>query len=125
MSHSPFWDSREFAVTEGVFLAAAARARAAAQATKPTAIAVIGPDHFRNFFYDVMPAFCIGTDEISSFGDYRTPRDDLPAASAGAPSPPVVLARVRYLNTANLRLRSLINPDPSVELETVLLVTNR
>jgi 4-amino-4-deoxy-L-arabinose transferase-like glycosyltransferase len=53
------------------------------------------------------------------------PERDLPAASAGAPSPPVVLARVRYLNTANLRLRSLVNPDPSVELETVVLVANR
>ena len=86
MSHSPFWDSREFAITDGVFLAAAARARASAQAAKPTAIVVIGPDHFRNFFYDVMPAFCIGTDQISSFGDYRTPRVDLPAASAVARS---------------------------------------
>jgi 2,3-dihydroxyphenylpropionate 1,2-dioxygenase len=55
-------------------------------ATRPTAIVVIGPDHFRNFFYDVMPAFCIGTDQISSFGDYRTPRDDLPAASGLARS---------------------------------------
>ena len=81
MSHSPFWDSREFAVSDSVFLGAAARVRTSAQTTKPTAIVVIGPDHFRNFFYDVMPAFCIGTDEISSFGDYRTPRDDLPAAS--------------------------------------------
>jgi 4-amino-4-deoxy-L-arabinose transferase-like glycosyltransferase len=53
------------------------------------------------------------------------PERDLPAASAGAPSPPLVLARVRYLNTANLRLRSLVNPDPSVELETVVLVANR
>jgi 4-amino-4-deoxy-L-arabinose transferase-like glycosyltransferase len=50
---------------------------------------------------------------------------DLPAASAGSPIPPHVLARVRHLNTANLRLRSVVNPDPAVELETVVLVTNR
>jgi 2,3-dihydroxyphenylpropionate 1,2-dioxygenase len=86
MSHSPFWDSREFAVGDGPFLAAAARARAAARAARPTAIVVIGPDHFRNFFYDVMPAFCIGTDRISSFGDYHTPREDLPAAATLARS---------------------------------------
>ncbi|MEO5842906.1 MAG: 2,3-dihydroxyphenylpropionate 1,2-dioxygenase [Acidimicrobiales bacterium] len=86
MSHSPFWDSREFAGEDGVFLAAAARARAAVDAARPTAIVVIGPDHFRNFFYDVMPAFCIGTDHISSFGDYRTPREDLPPASTLARS---------------------------------------
>jgi hypothetical protein len=32
-----------------------------------------------------------------------------------------VLARVRHLNTANLRLRSVLNPDPDHELETVVL----
>ena len=86
MSHSPFWDSRQFAESDGAFLTAAARVRDAVQAAEPSAIVVIGPDHFRNFFYDVMPAFCIGTDRISSFGDYRTPRDDLPAASSLARS---------------------------------------
>ena len=86
MSHSPFWDSREFDAGEGAFLGAAVRARAAVRAVEPTAIIVIGPDHFRNFFYDVMPAFCIGTDRVSSFGDYRTPREELPAASTLARS---------------------------------------
>jgi 2,3-dihydroxyphenylpropionate 1,2-dioxygenase len=86
MSHSPFWDSRDFATGDGAFLSAVARAREVARATKPTALVVVGPDHFRNFFYDVMPAFCIGTDRISSFGDYRTTRDDLPAASGLARS---------------------------------------
>ena len=86
MSHSPFWDSREFTVEGGAFLAAAVRARTAVHAAKPSAIVVIGPDHFRNFFYDVMPSFCIGTDQISSFGDYLTPREDLPAASTLARS---------------------------------------
>src|SRR5436190_2050251 len=81
MSHSPFWDSREFDVNEGAFLTAAATARSVVQAADPTAIVVIGPDHFRDFFYDVMTAFCIGTDRITSFGDYRPPRDDLPAAT--------------------------------------------
>jgi hypothetical protein len=50
---------------------------------------------------------------------------DLPAVSAAATAPPRVLARVRHLNTANLRLRSLLNPDPATELETILLVANR
>jgi 2,3-dihydroxyphenylpropionate 1,2-dioxygenase len=81
MSHSPFWDSRSFATGSSAFLAATARVRDAARALSPTAIVVVGPDHFRNFFYDVMPAFCIGTDRITSFGDYLTPRGDLPAAS--------------------------------------------
>jgi hypothetical protein len=35
------------------------------------------------------------------------------------------LGQVRYLNTANLRMRTLLDPDPDVEMETVLLVANR
>jgi 2,3-dihydroxyphenylpropionate 1,2-dioxygenase len=81
MSHSPFWDSRSFDTVTSPFLAATARARDTARALEPTAIVVVGPDHFRNFFYDVMPPFCIGADRITSFGDYRTPRGDIPAAS--------------------------------------------
>ena len=53
------------------------------------------------------------------------PERDLAEVAAAAHLEPRQLARVRYLNTANLRLRSLLNPDPAVELETVVLVTNR
>jgi 4-amino-4-deoxy-L-arabinose transferase-like glycosyltransferase len=53
------------------------------------------------------------------------PERDLPAVAAAAGVAPRTLARVRHLNTANLRLRSLINPDPAAELETIVLVTNR
>ena len=35
------------------------------------------------------------------------------------------LGQVRYLNTANLKLRTLVWPLPDQDLETVLLVTNR
>jgi 4-amino-4-deoxy-L-arabinose transferase-like glycosyltransferase len=35
------------------------------------------------------------------------------------------LARVTYLNTANLRLDALVNPSPQSQLESVVLVTNR
>jgi hypothetical protein len=36
-----------------------------------------------------------------------------------------VLARVRHLNTATLRLRSVLDPNPDKELETVVLAANR
>ena len=52
-------------------------------------------------------------------------RDLADLAAAAHVEPPRVLARVRHLNTANLRLRSVLNPDPAIELETVVLVTNR
>jgi 4-amino-4-deoxy-L-arabinose transferase-like glycosyltransferase len=35
------------------------------------------------------------------------------------------LGQVRYLNTANIRLRTLLAPIPAQDLETVLLVTNQ
>ena len=50
---------------------------------------------------------------------------DLAAVSSALPTPPRVLARVRHLNTATLRLRSVLDPDPDKELETVVLATNR
>jgi 4-amino-4-deoxy-L-arabinose transferase-like glycosyltransferase len=53
------------------------------------------------------------------------PEQDLPALAASAPVAPRTLARVQYFNTANLRLRTVLRPDPEAELETVLLVANR
>jgi hypothetical protein len=35
------------------------------------------------------------------------------------------LAEVQYFNPAGVRLRTLLWPDPSRDLETVLLVTNQ
>ena len=35
------------------------------------------------------------------------------------------LGRVAYLNTGNLTIRTLLWPDPSTDLETVVLVTNQ
>jgi 4-amino-4-deoxy-L-arabinose transferase-like glycosyltransferase len=35
------------------------------------------------------------------------------------------LGEVRYLNTANVRLRTLLRPDPSAEIEMISLVSNR
>ena len=36
-----------------------------------------------------------------------------------------ILGRVPYLNSANLKVRTLLAPDPSRDIETVFLVTNR
>jgi hypothetical protein len=35
------------------------------------------------------------------------------------------IGRVQYFNAANIRVRTFLRPDPSREIETVLLVTNR
>ena len=77
MSHAPFWDSRDFDPATGPFMAAAAHARELVQYAAPSVIVAIGPDHFRNFFYDAMPPFCIGLERVTSFGDFKTPRGEL------------------------------------------------
>ena len=38
-----------------------AGASAALHAFNPDLVVVFGPDHFNGFFYELMPAFCIGT----------------------------------------------------------------
>lgn len=81
MSHSPSWDMRQ--PTEGVggqWATAVRMAAARMAAMQPSALVVFGPDHLRNFFYDVMPAFCIGVETVRGFGDFESPSGPLPGA---------------------------------------------
>ena len=54
---------------------------AALHAFRPDLVVVFGPDHFNGFFYELMPAFCIGTaaegtrDWHLEGGPLRVPRD--------------------------------------------------
>jgi 2,3-dihydroxyphenylpropionate 1,2-dioxygenase len=87
LSHSPFWDlSMDIAGPGATFVAGVRRIHETVAALAPDAVVVFGPDHFRNFFYDVMPPFCIGTETVRGFGDYGMPRGTLPLAAdlAGA-----------------------------------------
>ena len=53
------------------------------QAFDPELVVVFGPDHFAGFFYDLMPAFCVGAraEAMGDFGistagqSYRVPED--------------------------------------------------
>lgn len=87
-SHAPFWDGRNLAPRHAGdqdrgglrFLAALREVRAAVTGLDPTLAVVMGPDHFRNFFYDVLPAICVGAERVRSFGDFGSGREDLPGA---------------------------------------------
>jgi len=50
---------------------------------------------------------------------------DLPNIEAAAGIPVRRLGEVRYFNTGNIKLRSLLAPDPDTEIQRVLLVSNR
>lgn len=83
LSHSPFWDLSFDVEGPGAgFVAGVKEARQIVAEKKPDALVIFGPDHFRNFFYDVLPPFCIGVETVSGFGDYGSPKGGIPAASA-------------------------------------------
>ncbi len=51
----------------------------------PELVVVFGPDHYRGFFYDLMPSWCIGIAAVG-LGDWYSPRGPVkvPADIAGA-----------------------------------------
>ena len=55
---------------------------AALRAFDPDLVVVFGPDHFNGFFYELMPAFCIGT----AAGEQRLAAGRRPAAEFPASS---------------------------------------
>jgi 2,3-dihydroxyphenylpropionate 1,2-dioxygenase len=83
MSHSPFatlLPPRETADPGGRFLAEAARVARAVAELAPDTLVVIGPDHFHANFYDVMPPFVLGVEEVVGFGDFGSRSGALPVA---------------------------------------------
>jgi 2,3-dihydroxyphenylpropionate 1,2-dioxygenase len=83
LSHSPFWEWEQPVSGPGAaFVAKVTEARGRCAQAAPDAIVIFGPDHFRNFFYDSLPPFCIGTERCHGFGDYGTPKGELPLARA-------------------------------------------
>lgn len=48
--------------------------------TQPDVIFVVGDDHFRSFFLDNMPAFCVGIGECEAWGDWKLPKYVIPIA---------------------------------------------
>ena len=83
MSHSPFATLLPPNNSEepgGKFLADTARVAAAVARLAPDAVVVIGPDHFHANFYDVMPPFVLGVEEVVGFGDFGSRSGPLPVA---------------------------------------------
>jgi 2,3-dihydroxyphenylpropionate 1,2-dioxygenase len=82
MSHSPSWDlSMDWSGPGADYVAAVRAARARVAEAKPDVMVVFGPDHCRNFFFDLMPPFCIGAEAVTGFGDFGAPKGPLPCAS--------------------------------------------
>ncbi|WP_027930994.1 DODA-type extradiol aromatic ring-opening family dioxygenase [Amycolatopsis thermoflava] len=85
MSHSPFatmLPPKSTGEPGGRFLADADRVRCAVDRLAPDAVVVIGPDHFHGNFYDVMPPFVLGVEDVEAFGDFDSRSGPLPVAGA-------------------------------------------
>jgi 2,3-dihydroxyphenylpropionate 1,2-dioxygenase len=84
MSHSPFATMTPPQAPSdpgGQFVADTERLARAVAKMAPDAVVVIGPDHFHANFYDVMPPFVLGVEEVVAFGDFGTRSGPLPVAS--------------------------------------------
>ena len=95
----------------------------------------VGP--YRAFVRNLV--FYVGTKQVDLFDEVAAtaflqspervllvvPLSELPTLERAAGVATHELARVTYLNTANLRIDALIHPTPESQLETVVLVTNR
>lgn len=46
---------------------------------KPDAVVIVGSNHFRGFWLDLMPAFSIGVGTVLSSGEHGTPQGELPS----------------------------------------------
>lgn len=78
MSHSPSWKLEALDGPPKSYVDAVFRARDAVARLRPDIVIVFGPDHVRNFFFDLMPAFCIGVEDVIGFGDFGSPKGELP-----------------------------------------------
>lgn len=77
MSHSPSWDLSPLDGAPKRYIDAVFRARASIRRAAPDVLVIFGPDHVRNFFFDLMPAFCIGVETVTGFGDFGSPKGAL------------------------------------------------
>jgi 2,3-dihydroxyphenylpropionate 1,2-dioxygenase len=71
--------------------AAKADLRASVMAFAPEIVFLFAPDHFNGFFYDLMPAFCIGT-AADALGDFDTLAGEVNVAPEAADCAASVLA---------------------------------
>lgn len=72
MSHSPLLPRAELSDDVAAEIDSAfAEIRRFAEAFDPELVVVFGPDHYNGFFYDLMPAYCLGL-AARGIGDFNT-----------------------------------------------------
>lgn len=72
------WSEVEHEPRAHAFRDGLAAARDALAAAQPDAVVVLGSNHFRGMFLDLMPAFTVGVGEVLGAGEAGTPKGPLP-----------------------------------------------
>lgn len=72
------WDEVDDLPAAHRFRDGLAQARDALAAARPDAVVMIGSNHFRGMFLDLMPAFTVGVGEVLGAGEAGTPGGPLP-----------------------------------------------
>lgn len=132
ISHAPSWDvNTEVEGPGSRFAAAAQSAMNDLRKLEPSVTVVFGPDHFRNFFYDVLPAFCVGVREVEAIGDYTSPEGPLPGMESLGRHIHAYLMDNGYDPAISLRMgidHGISQPyslfDPALKLPLVPIMTN-
>ncbi|GAA3232931.1 2,3-dihydroxyphenylpropionate 1,2-dioxygenase [Pseudonocardia petroleophila] len=108
-----------------------AAARDALAAARPDAVVVLGSNHFRGMFLDLMPAFTVGVGEVLGAGEAGTPGGPLPVDTALARALVDGLVDAGFDPAFSLRLtvdhgitHALQHLVPDLEVPIVPVVTN-
>lgn len=78
------WDKVDHLPRAHAFRDGLSAASDALHAAEPDVVVVIGSNHFRGFWLDLMPAFTVGAGKIRSSGEHGTPAGELPSDSSFA-----------------------------------------
>jgi 2,3-dihydroxyphenylpropionate 1,2-dioxygenase len=81
LTHTPYMDrARAARDLEGQFFSEVSRLASEVAQANSDIVIVLHPDHYNGFFYNLMPAFCVGIN-ARSIGDYGTVEGQLPVPS--------------------------------------------
>lgn len=72
------WDEVDHLERAHAFRNALGDARSAVEASGADVAVIVGPNHFRGLWLDLMPTFTIGVGEVSGVGEHGTPAGPLP-----------------------------------------------
>ena len=76
------WDRVDHLPRAHHFRNALNQAAAELHAARPDAVVVVGSNHFRGFWLDLMPAFTVGVGEVICSGEHGSPKGLLPSDAA-------------------------------------------